>query len=71
MSRPDSDTNRFHPQEEKAEQKPRLVPIFDMVSEGTVGFSLVSGIADLGQRLRPESTFNQPLESLWPQRSRL
>lgn len=69
MVGPDSDF-RYHPQEEEVKPRPRLIPIQDMVLEGTVGFSLVAGIENLGQRLRPETTFNQSLESLWNHNAR-
>lgn len=70
MVGPDSDA-RYHP--ENGDVKPRWIPVQEMVGEGTIGFTLVSQIPDLGVRLRPESIFNQqPLASLWPlQRSLL
>lgn len=48
------------------EQKPQWVPIIEMVLKDSVGFTLVSEIPDLSVRLRPETTFNQPLKTLWP-----
>lgn len=46
-------------------EKPRWIPVSQMVSAGTIGYFLVAQIPDLGGRLRPETTFNQPLHSFW------
>lgn len=50
---------------EKEPQISKWVPIKEMVSDGTIGSTLIAKIDDLAERLRPETTFNQPLTSLW------
>lgn len=46
------------------EQKPRWTPVSDMVTVGTIGGLLVDNIPTLAERLRPQTTFQQPLKSL-------
>lgn len=41
--------------------RPQWIPIQDMVSRGSIGEELLSGIPDLGARLRPETTFGKSL----------
>lgn len=48
---------------EMLEQRPKWVPVQEIVPENSIGRTLVSQIADLGLRLRPETTFQQPLPS--------
>lgn len=44
--------------------RPRWIPIREMVPEGTFGAKLISEIPNLGVRLRPETTFHKPLQCL-------
>ena len=48
-----------------AVEKPKWIPVQEMIREGTIGFTLVSQIPDLGARPRPETTFQQPLSLVW------
>lgn len=41
--------------------RPQWIPIQDMVSRGSIGEELLSGIPDLGGRLRPKTTFGKSL----------
>lgn len=50
---------------EKIGTKPKWISMQEMVLPGTIGFDLVEGVEGLGQRQRPETTFNQPIASLW------
>lgn len=47
------------------------IPLGERVLDGTVGATLISSIPHLGERLRPQTIFNQNLTSLWNRRNRI
>lgn len=49
------------PRPEELTQKPRWIPLEEMLPPGSIGETLLSTIPNLGRRKRPETIFNQPV----------
>lgn len=59
---------KHHPNEQETRQKPKWVPLREMLSEGTIGFDLALSIPTLLERERPETIFYQDPSFLWGRR---
>lgn len=44
-------------------ERPRWIPVGEMVPEGSIGSVLISAVPTLAERLRPETTLKQPFKS--------